>query len=77
MENRNTDMGIRIRNFILNELFFILLSPTLVMLCIVVYGILFDFWYKNLIDILLVSFVIYLVLLFIRLVFRTSKKIRN
>jgi inner membrane protein involved in colicin E2 resistance len=70
-------MSGRIKNFILNELFYLFLAPTLILLVIVVYGILFDVWYDNAYSILMASGVLYLVLLFLRLTTWLAKKVRR
>jgi len=70
-------MAVRIKNFLLNELAFLLLAPTLVMIGIVLYGILFDSWYKDAYNILLASGALYLVILLIRLITWITRKIRN
>ena len=70
-------MAARIKNFLLNELAYLLLAPVLVMIGIVLYGIFFDSWYKDAYDILLTSGALYLVIVFIRLITWFTKKIRN
>jgi len=70
-------MGVRIKNFFLNELFFLFLAPTLVLLGVVLVGILYDRWYNDPYEILMTSGVLYLVLLFIRLISWLTGKIRN
>jgi len=68
-------MAARFKNFLLNELFFLFLAPTLILLGVVVYGILFDTWYNDVYDILMASGALYLVFQFIRLTAWLAKKI--
>ena len=42
----------KIRNFILNELFFLAISGTIVLILVLAGGILFDIWYKEWLNIL-------------------------
>ena len=70
-------MGVRVKHFLLNELFFLFLSPTLVLLGVVIIGIFFDTWYNNPYEIFMTSGALYLALLFIRTVTWLTKKIRN
>jgi hypothetical protein len=70
-------MGVRIKNFFLNELFFLFLAPTLVLLGVVLVGILYDTWYNDPYEILMTSGALYLVLLFIRLISWLAGKIKN
>jgi hypothetical protein len=70
-------MGVRIKNFFLNELFFLFLAPSLVMLGVVIIGIFFDTWYNDPYEIFMTSGALYLTILFIRAVSWLAKKIRN
>ena len=70
-------MGARFKNFLLNELFFLFLAPTLILLGVVIRGVLFDIWHHDLYEIFMASGALYLVLLFIRLISRLAKKIRS
>ncbi len=70
-------MGLRFKNFFLNELFFLFLAPTLVLLGVVAIGIFFDTWYNDPYEISLASGTLYLVMILIRTVTWLGKKIRN
>jgi hypothetical protein len=70
-------MSIKLKNLLINELVYILGSPTIIMLGIVVYGILFDVWYKDVYNIALASSVIYVLSILFRLLAWASKKIKQ
>jgi hypothetical protein len=67
-------MGARFRNFVYREVFHFFLATAMIMLGVIVTGILFDAWFKDPANILLGSLALYLVLFFIRLFFRSSRK---
>lgn len=77
MPVRYEPMGVRIKNFFLNELFFLFLAPTLVLLGVVLVGILYDKWYSDPYEILMTSGALYLVIQFIRLIYWLAGKIKN
>lgn len=70
-------MGARFKNFVLNELFFLFLAPTLIMVGVVVKGVLFDTWHNDFYKLFMASGALYLALLFIRLISWLAKKIRS
>jgi hypothetical protein len=59
-------MWTKFKNFIGNEIIFLLGAPTLIMLGIVIYGVLFDDWYKDVYNIVLGSILLYLLSVIIR-----------
>ena len=70
-------MRFKFRNFLANELVYLLGSPTLVMLGIVVYGIFFDYWYKDIYNSILASLLLYALSIIIRILNWIAGKIQN
>ena len=70
-------MATKFKNLLVNEFIFLIGSATLILLGVVIYGILFDVWYKDAYNIALVSLVIYISSIFIRGLAWLSKKIRK
>lgn len=70
-------MSTKLKNLFINELVYIIGSPTIIMLGIVIYGILFDFWYKDAYNIALASSVLYFLSILFRFLAWASKKIRQ
>jgi len=68
-------MAAKWKNIILNEIAFILGAPTIIMLGIVAYGILFDHWYKDVYNIALASTLLYLLSIIFRFLLWASRKI--
>lgn len=70
-------MSSKFKNLLANEFIFMIGSATLVLLGIVIYGIFFDVWYKDIYNIALISLVIYLSSIIIRGLAWVGKKIRK
>ncbi len=70
-------MSSKFKNLLANEFIFMIGSATLVLLGIVIYGIFFDVWYKDIYNIALISLVIYLSSIIIRALAWVGKKIRK
>ena len=56
----------KFKNFIANEIGYLIGAPTLIMLGIVAYGILYDYWYKDVYNIVLASLLFYILSVIIR-----------
>ena len=56
----------KFKNFISNEIVYLIGAPTLIMLGIVAYGILYDYWYKDVYNIVLASLLFYILSVIIR-----------
>ena len=56
----------KLKNFLAKEVIYLIGAPTLIMLGIVAYGILFDYWYKDVYNIVLASILFYLLSVIIR-----------
>jgi hypothetical protein len=63
--------------FFSNEIAYLIGAPTLVMLGIVVYGIFFNVWYKDLYNIMLASLLLYILSIIIRFLGWMSGKIKR
>lgn len=70
-------MRFRFRNFLANELVYLFGAPTLVMLGIVLYGVFFDYWYKDIYNIALASLVFYALSVIIRILGWIAGKLQN
>jgi len=68
-------MSASVKNFILTEIIYIIGAPTIIMLGIVAYGILFDYWYKDIYNIALASILLYLLSIVIRFLIWALHKI--
>jgi hypothetical protein len=67
----------KVKNFISNEIAYLIGAPTLIMLGVVIYGIFFDYWYKDVYNIILASFLLYILSIVIRFLGWMSGKIKR
>jgi hypothetical protein len=66
-----------IKNFLRNEAVYLIGAPTLVLLGIVLYGIFFDHWYKDLYNISLASLLLYVLSIIFRFLGWISGKFKH
>jgi hypothetical protein len=69
-------MWLKFKNFIAREIIYLIGAPTLIMLGIVGYGILFGYWYKDIYNIALGSILLYLLSVLIRFLGWISGKLK-
>jgi len=70
-------MWLKIRNFLANEALYLIGAPTLILLGIVVYGILYDYWYKDVYNISLASIMLYVLSIIFRFLGWISGKFKH
>ena len=70
-------MWMKIKNFLANETIYLLGSPTIILLGIVVYGILYDHWYKDVYNISLASILLYVLSVIFRFLGWVSGKFKH
>jgi len=70
-------MWSKIKNFLFNEAIYLIGAPTLVLLGIVAYGILFDHWYKDIYNIALASLLLYILSIIFRFLGWISGRIKH
>jgi len=70
-------MWLKIRNFLANEAIYLIGAPTIILLGIVVYGILYDYWYKDAYNISLASILLYILSIIFRFLGWISGKFKH
>jgi hypothetical protein len=70
-------MWLKIRNFLANEALYLIGAPTIILLGIVVYGILYDYWYKDVYNISLASIMLYVLSIIFRFLGWISGKFKH